>query len=223
MFKYPGILIVGATLLLSHTASAKEFPAQARLFVGVTSVDPTNVNETTEAQGLQKIDKSTQLGVEITYPLMSYLNVGIRYSKRIISLDENPSNEATDYYVKADQDALLLLARVPFAKSDTFRADVFAGVGGTNSTLKIKTASQDGELTSSAGEGWANSPYAAAGISAAVGFKQFFLVIEGGYEYNKVSSFKRSGTASSAIDAMDLSGGYVTIGLMFDGITASSR
>ena len=223
MFKHPVVLLVGAALLLSHTASAKEFPAQARLFVGVTSVNPTNVNETTETQGLQKIDKSTQLGVEITYPVTSYLNLGIRYSKRIISLDENPSNEATDYYVKADQDALLLLARTTFAKSDTFRADVFAGVGGTNSTLKIKTASQDGELTSSAGEGWANSPYAAAGISAAVGYKQFFLVFEGGYEYNKVSSFKRSGTASSAIDTMDLSGAYFTIGLMFDGITTTSR
>lgn len=216
-------LFVGFALLFTTPVFAAEFPVQARLFAGVNFVDPKNVNETTEPQGLQKIDKSNQIGVEITYPVASYLNIGIRYSKRIVSLDENPSNEATDYYVKVDQDALLLMARAPFAKTETFKADVFAGVGGTNSTLKIKTASQDGELTSSAGEGWAQSPYAAAGLSAAVGYKQFFFVMEAGYEYNKVSSFKRSGTVSSAIDTMDLSGGYFTIGFLLDGIPGTTR
>ena len=216
-------VLLGFAFLFTSSAFAAEFPVQARLFAGVNFVDPQNVNETTTAQGLQKIDKSNQFGVEITYPVASYLNVGVRYSKRIISLDENPSTEATDYSVKVDQDALLLVARAPFAKTETFKADVFVGVGGTNSTLKIKTASQDGELTSSAGEGWAQSPYAAAGLSAAVGYKQFFFVIEAGYEYNKVSSFKRSGTVSSSIDTMDLSGGYASVGFLLDGIPGTTR
>lgn len=220
------ILLLGSLALTTFFSSklyAAEFPVQARLFVGVTSVDPKNVNEVTEAQGLQKIDKSTQLGLEITYPVLSHLNVGVRYSKRIVSLDENPSNEATDYIQQVNQDALLLVARAPFVKSDTFLADAFVGVGGTNTTFKVKTASQDGELTASAGDGWAASPYAAAGLSAAVGYKQFFFVVEAGYEYNKASSFKRSGNVDSRIDTLDMSGGYVTIGLLFDGVKGFTK
>lgn len=207
----------------SNTAFAKDFPVQARFFTGITSVDPKNVNETIEAQGLKKIDGVTQLGFEATYPLMNYLNVGIRYTKRLVDKDEEPADPSVEYNAKMEQDSVLLVARVPIMKSDIVRVDGFAGVGGTNTTLGLKTISQDGELTRRESGDWFASPYAAVGGSVAIGYKKVFLVIEGGYETNKVDGFKRSGTVSSNVDTLDLSGSYVTVGLLIDGLTGSTK
>lgn len=224
MLNFRICLLAGLTLsLYSQISFARDIPVQARLTAGMITVSPTNANEGLDAQGLKKLDKITQLGLEITYPVARYLDVGARYTKRLGDTEENPADPNTDYSSKLDQDSIMLMARVPFLKSDVFRVDAFAGVGGSNTTLKIKSASQDGELTSRAADGWFDSPYAAAGISAAIGYKQFYLVFEGGYESNKVSSFKRSGSVNNSIDTLDLSGGYFTVGLMFDGIPGSVK
>ncbi|MDG0817572.1 hypothetical protein [Bdellovibrio svalbardensis] len=207
----------------SNIAYAKEIPVQGRLFAGSTSIDPKNVNETIEAQGLQKIDTAMQLGIEITYPLLKYLDVGLRYTKRNAEKDEQPSNASTDYSAKIEQDAMLLVARVPIVKSDFVRLDVFGGVGGSNTTFTLKSASQNGELTRKEAEGWFATPYTAVGASVAFGYKQFYVVFEGGVETNKVDGFKRSGTVSSSLDTVDLSGSYFTVGLMFDGVPGSIK
>ena len=54
------------------------------------------------------------------------------------------------------------------------------------------------------------------GTSAAVGYKNFYLVVEGGQESNNVDPFKYSGNINSNIQSVDLSGAYVTVALMFD-------
>ncbi|MNT43520.1 hypothetical protein D3C72_1799970 [compost metagenome] len=123
--------------------------------------------------------------------------------------------------MKLDQDAFMLIARVPFVKTDIYRIDAFAGVGGTNTKLNVKTSSQDGEFTKSVGESWYASPYAAAGASVSVGYKFFYVVFEGGIESNKVKDLKSSGTVNSSIDTLDLSGSYFSLGLMFDGVPGS--
>lgn len=216
-----GLLSLASFFIHSSVVFAKDLPVQVRLFAGMVAATPSNANETLEAQGLKKLENTSQLGLEITYPLFKYLDVGARYTKTLADSEENPANASTDYNSKVDQDSVLLIARVPFLKSDIFRLDAFAGVGGSNTTFKIKTAAQSGELTSRASDGWFDSPYAAAGVSAAIGYKQFYLVFEGGYEMNKVSSFKRSGTISNGLDTLDLSGSYFTVGLMFDGVPGS--
>lgn len=200
---------------------AKDIPVQVRLFAGMVAASPSNADETLELQGLDKLKNTSQLGLEITYPLYRYLDVGARYTKILADSEENPSNPVTDYNSKVDQDTVLLIARVPFIKSDLFRLDAFAGVGGSNTTFKMKTAFQNGELKSRAADGWFGSPYAAAGVSAGIGYKKFYFVFEGGYAMNKVSSFKRSGNISNSLDTLDLSGSYFTVGLMFDGVPGS--
>ena len=207
----------------SSLSLARDLPIQARLFAGMTGVSPGNANDGLEALGLKKMENVSKLGLEITYPLLSYLDVGARYTKILGDTEENPANPSTDYSSKLDQDSVMLIARVPFMKSEIFRLDAFAGIGGTNTSFKITSASQNGELTSRGPDGWFGSPYAAAGVSAAIGYKQFYLVFEGGYESNKVSSFKRSGSVSNSIDTLDLSGSYFTVGLMFDGIPGSVK
>ncbi|MNL54974.1 hypothetical protein D3C87_1783510 [compost metagenome] len=112
----------------------------------------------------------------------------------------------------------MFLARVPFYKTDIIKLDAFAGVGGSNTTMTVKTGSMDGEYTRKESGDWVATPIAAAGMSFAIGYKQFYFVVEGGIESNKVDSLKRSGTTSASIDTLDLSGSYFSVGLLFDGV-----
>ncbi|WP_148278753.1 hypothetical protein [Bdellovibrio bacteriovorus] len=217
MMKFP--VVVGLfSLILTATASAVEIPVQARLFAGMTPVAPGPLNDNLVTQNMKKIEGVTQLGVEITYPVMKYLDVGARYAKKLADSEENPADPNTDYTAKLDQDAFLLMARVPFVRTDIYRIDGFAGVGGTNTKVTMKSAAQNGDYSKSVGDNWYASPYAAAGISLALGYKRFYFVFEGGIEHNKIEDLKRSGTVSSSVDSLDLSGSYFTVGLMFDGI-----
>lgn len=212
--------IVACLLLLSVSTSfaANEIPVNARLFVGSTSVSPTDLNTSLESQSMKKVENITQYGVEIVYPAFRYLDVGVRYSHRTLNNDENPANASTEYAAKIDQDTYMFLARFPFLKSDVVRLDAFAGAGGSNTTYSIKSATEDGSLTKKSGAGWFATPYAAAGASVAVGYKWIYFVMEGGFESNKPDSFDRSGTVSSNISNIDLSGSYLTIGILFTGV-----
>lgn len=223
MSKYNPFFLAVCMLMVSNLALAKEFPVQGRFFAGVTSADPTNANETIEGQGIKKIDSVTQYGFEATYPVLKYLDFGFRYTKRAVEKDEQSSSDTTEFNAKIDQDSVLLVGRVPLLKSDFMRIDGFAGIGGSNTTLKLKTAAQDGEFTRRASNDWFASPYTAVGGSVAVGYKRFFFVVEGGYENNKVDNFSRSGSVTGSIETLDLSGPYISVGLMIDGLSASKR
>lgn len=215
--KFP--MVVGlVSLFMSAPAFAAEIPVQARLFAGMTPVSPDSLNDNLVSQGMKKIEGVTQLGVEITYPVMKYLDVGARYAKKLADSEENPADPNTDYTAKLDQDAFLLIARVPIVRTDIYRIDGFAGVGGTNTKVTMKSAAQNGDYTKSVGESWYASPYAAAGVSLALGYKRFYFVFEGGIEHNKIDDLKRSGSVSASVDSLDLSGSYFTVGIMFDGI-----
>lgn len=204
-------------------ALAKDIPVQARLFAGSTSVDPQNLNSELTAQGLKKMNSITQFGVEVSYPALKFFDVGIRYNKRIALQDELVAASSTEYKAEINQDSALLIGRVPFFKSTFVRMDGFAGIGGSNTTLKMKTASQDGELSRKDSSGWFASPYASYGGSVAIGYKQFYLVIEGGVETNKVTNLKRTGTMNGNINTIDFSGSFFTVGLLFDGISATKK
>lgn len=210
------ILLVG--IIFQNVNAADFMMVQGRVFLGGTSVNPQNFNSAIEADGLKKLDKVTNYGAEITFPTFRFLELGARYTRRQFTQEENPVNATTDYAARGTQNSYLLLARIPFAKSSMFRFDVFGGVGGSNTNIKIKTASYDGELSRSAGSNWYATPYVATGASLGLGFKHILLYFEGGYESNKVKNFKTSGTVNPSINNLDLSGSYFLVGLMFDGI-----
>jgi hypothetical protein len=225
MWRYHRISLLICILTIvsaAHLASANNVPVQGRVFIGSTVVDPVNVNAELNAQGLKEVDSMPQFGAEILYPVLKYVDVGLRYTKRNISRDELISVSSTEFESQIDQDSALAVVRVPFFKTDIVRIDVFAGFGGTNTSYKIKTATQDGELTRKDTNAWFASSYSSYGGSVAIGYKQFYFVVEGGIESNEVKGFKSTGTINS-LNTIDLSGSYFTVGLMFDGITASSK
>ena len=202
---------------------AAEFPAQGRLFLGSSLAKPTQINTSLSADGMSEFKSVGQYGLEITYPLKSFLNVGMRYHRTDQVAYENPDSNATNYEAELIQDEVLLLARVPVYKQGLFLVDVFAGIGGTNTTYKVRTATQNGELTKKAPSDWFASPAAAAGVSVGVGYNNIYGFIEAGYEYNKVSSFERTGTVNASVQEVDLSASYITLGILFDGIKATSK
>lgn len=210
-------------ILLCHSqfTSAADRMGQARLFLGSTQVSPSEVNTEMNAQGLKEVDLNNQFGVEITFPFLSHLNWGLRYSKRVIGQDETANASATDYQLDMTQDVMDFVARVAILKTDLVMFDAVAGVGGSNTKYKIKTASQDGELEKK-GSPFA-TPNAFAGVSFGVGTSKFKLVVESGYEMNKVDSFKSSGNINGNVTKADLSGAYINLGLMFDGIPVFNK
>ncbi|XGC81996.1 hypothetical protein ACES2L_05800 [Bdellovibrio bacteriovorus] len=212
------LLTLLSFVLHTNISEAKEIPVQARLFFGNSTVDPQQLNTAVEAQGLKKFESVMQYGVEITYPVIKYLDIGVRYTKHSQTNNEEPDNILTEHSAKIDQDGILLMGRVPLVREGIFRVDAFAGFGGTNTTATIKSATQDGEYTRKEAEGWFSTPYAAYGVSAGVGFKQVYLMFEGGMEVNKVSGFTRAGSVNASMDEVDLSGSYFTIGILLDGI-----
>jgi hypothetical protein len=209
-----------ALFLWISFANAASFPATARLTIGGTTPDFDELNQEMRTQGLKEFNGLPQYGVEITFP-WKFLDVGIAYKKRYSSNDETNADPNTDYQAVLDQDAVLFLARYPFLKSDVFRADLFAGVGGSNTRVKIKTSGQDGEYSAAESSDWFKTPWTSAGVSFGVGYKSWYVVFEGGYESNKVESFKTSGNLNGNIKGLDFSGSYFSIGILFDGIKAT--
>ncbi|MGZ3690475.1 MAG: hypothetical protein ACXVAX_03165 [Pseudobdellovibrio sp.] len=209
-------------LVFSSDAFAGEFPAQGRLFLGSTDVNLSQVNANLKADGMATFSTAGQYGLEITYPWKS-LNLGMRYHRTDQVAYENPETSATNYQAELIQDEILLLARVPLYKEGILMADFFAGVGGTNTTYKLSTSTQSGQLTKTAPSDWVASPVGAAGISVGIGYNNIYGFIEAGYEYNKVSNFQRTGTINSSVQELDLTGHYILLGIMFDGIKATSK
>jgi len=134
---------------------------------------------------------------------------------------ESPDNMLTNYEGEIQQDSVYGVLRIPFVRTPIIRADVVGAVGGANTTFKIKTASQDGQLIKK------SDPFGSVvmnyGGSLAVGFSGVYLVVEAGVETNKMDGFKREGTINNNVDKIDISGPYVTVGLMFDGVTATKK
>lgn len=203
--------------------SANEFKGQARLFLGSSSNTPSDVNTVLTAENLKNVDSIGVYGVELLYPLASILDVGFRYTRHSFYKDELNSNAFTDYSAELSQDSVMGVARMPFFKTAIIRADVFGAFGGSNTTINLKTASQNGEFTRKAEGAWVATPCYSFGASVAVGYKQYYFFVEGGLETNKVDNFTTTGTITSTINTLDLSGTYIHIGLLFDGVPISQK
>lgn len=196
----------------TYAMAASEVKGQGRLFLGSTAIKPDNMNTELAVQGLEQMDLLNQFGVEITTPFFKNIDAGFRYAKRLQSSEENPANNSTDFNAELTGDSFLGVARFSLIKSTFFRADVFGGVGISNTNYKIKTATQDGELSKK------TTPTYAAGGSVGIGYKQFYFMLELGIEGNTAKSFSSQGNINSSVTEIDMSGSTITLALMFDGV-----
>ena len=200
-------------------AEMKSFPAQARLFLGSTTVSPTELNQTMSSQGLPTFGNIGEYGVEITYAALRFLDVGLRYEhKSTLKSGTNVSD-----FGSLSQDVGLLVARIPIIRTSLFKVDVYGGVGGANTSFELTTSGTSGKLTKSATQDTFASPFLSTGASAGVGYKSFYFFVESGLERNLVSGFSKTGTISGTVNTAGLNGAYAMFGILFDGVTARQR
>lgn len=202
-------------VLSAQTAMAADMGlGQGRLFLGSAKSSPSELNTQLTAQGIKNIELNNQYGIEITFPTFQYLNLGLRYTHHVTSQE---GSLIPDYKAEVMQDGLMGVVRVPLVKSDVVHFDIFAAGGVNKTTYTEKSATQDGKLENGA------SPTFATGASVAFGYKKYYLFFEGGFESNKVDNLTSSGNPSANISSLDLSGSYVLLGFMFDGIPVFSK
>ena len=207
--KILSLVLLGIFAALPGWASEKSF--EGRIFAGGVSVKPAPVNDELTANDIKKISTTLMLGLEATGFVTSWANLGLRYIKNQVSRDEDPSDPQTSYKVFTSQDIFMGMARFPLVRSDFLHVDAFGGVGGAQTTFKLETANQIGELS----KGPFSTLVTAYGASAAIGFRKVFLFVEGGFLNDKVDGFKRSGTLNNKIQTVDLSGPYALVGFIF--------
>lgn len=214
MKRFLFFIVIG---LCSISANAAEnIPVTARLFAGAQSIKSDDVDTVMTAQGFDKIDSLLRFGAEATYPVAGFLDAGFRYTRRWVQKADN--DVSTDYLGELTQDGVGLILRVPFLRTKFLRVDAFGEYAGTNTTFSIKSASVNGKYEKKGPESWFGDSSSSYGASVGVGYNNFLFVVEVGYENNIVDGLTASGTTASNISSMDLSGSYVSIGLVFDGV-----
>ncbi len=221
MKKAAFISILAIFLDIRLALAAETFPVTARLYGGTRSMQVTDLNNTLSAQGLGKLSTVLRTGVEATYPVARFLDFGFRYTHLWGKRDD--SNISTGYYGELTQDSVGAILRVPLLKTKIVRADIFSEYGGTNTTFKIKSATVDGKYEKIGPSGWFGNSMSSYGASVSVGYDKYFIAAEAGIESNVVNGLKTSGTTTTPMTSMDLSGSYISFALVFDGVKAEKR
>lgn len=209
-------LLISCTSFAAQSSSSSSAKGASgptlRLLGGASAIKPKDVNESFEAQHLQKVSASLLLGGELGYTLGGF-GAGIRYINNQVSRAEEPSTPFSTYSGSISQDVVLAMAHIPLVKKDYFHLSLTGGYGGAATRVKVKSATQRGEINAKIFD----TPAWMSGAAIAVGHKFFFFEIEGGYMGNKATRFTRSGTISTEIEAVDMSGTYAAINLVFYG------
>jgi len=210
------VVLLGILLFLTvpqFSFAGTEVINQLRFFYGQNQINPSEVNDLADTASLKQFKKVNHFGVEAMRVLIPQLNLGFRLGLK--NYTSNPTDESStnNYYATLNQINYTAVLASPLVKTDRFQMEVVAGFGTSDSSLKIKSATEDGTYTSSK-----SIPTLFGGLSFAYGYKYVFLKIEGGYEYNKADNLSKSGTLTTSIKKLDFSGTYFNVGLLIDGL-----
>jgi hypothetical protein len=210
-------------ILTANTTNAREFPIQARLFLGNTHISSDKFNNEIENANFNKIEKTNHMGAEITFPWRNYFSGGLRFTKRTFGDVDQISASSSENLVNGTQETYLFLGRMLLSRSSFYRLDIVVGIGGSNTLVKFKNDTGESELAKNETNDWYATPYGIYGASFGLGFNKVFLYTEIGVEINKVDGFKKSGTVNLDSNELDLGGRYVLVGIMFDSVGTSSK
>jgi hypothetical protein len=203
-------------LFMAQASLADSLIAKIRVFAASTTANPKELNDDLAAQNMKDLKSLTKHGVDLSHQINSRWDLGLRYERtgqRSLEITPTPGQ---NHQATLIQEAIYGVARVNFTKHDNFRADAFVGAGAASTKLNVVSPSQDGYLFT---DGYKNF-VAKTGASVGVGLTEVFLFLEGGYDFNSVSSgLDRDGNMNGNVGTLDLSGPYVSVGILFEGIT----
>lgn len=189
---------------------------QVRLFVGKHSFDSSTVNTYTEAQNINKLDSSMFAGVELSKPIIGGVSVGLRGQwkwQRQNEKGDPPIAINRPYYIDLKQEQVIAITRIPIVAQAAVRFDVFGGAG-LSSTTKFETRTASGLETYES----VNTFMTMAGGSVSVGYGNMFLTVEAGQEFNNIKELKSTNGVPGSIASFDMTGTFVTAGLLFTGV-----
>lgn len=210
------LLLVLIYTLPSHALDIGGSPAQLRFFVGTQKVSPGEVNDVLKADGVDSYSSISTYGIEGTYQIVPRLNVGVRGEGKWQKVKETaspPANTQNPYYSSLQQSAALLVARVDLVTGAVFRMDAFGAAGTAATSMDIRGPAGDSKYSHAM-----SSIVYEAGASIGVGWGNMYFSVEAGNEWNKINGLTKTGASSSALTAIDLSGGFLTIGVLFNGL-----
>lgn len=207
------VLMLAFVFIYSQSAlSAREFPAQLRLYTGKSLINSTVINDYLATQTLDPMKEVGRVGIELGAMANKHIYLGFKYNLGQKTIDGPTSGESVTLTHGFGQ----IIGRVAFVKADTHYVDFLLGIGGASLAL-LKKGNTDSMLE--------RTDYSSrifnAGFSAGIGYKRFFIFTEVGYEKNYVGPMERTQGTLAPIEGVDLSGPYATVGIMIDGIPVS--
>lgn len=209
------LLVLLSILSLSVSAQAGKEKLLGRFTVGQAQTDADDLDAVMTTHGIEDFKNLNKFGLELTYPVLGSLELGGRFEELSASRPATSGSTSTDGSIK--QQTFQLIARLPFIETSIFRMDIFGGYGASNTIIKVYSPSQTGKFENTSVNRWHNSSLSSYGLSAALGYKGFYLFLEGGYQTNTVSDFEKSGNLSSNLPSLDISGPYASVGVLLDG------
>lgn len=201
---------------LVHAMDINLPPNQIRVWVGTQSVSPGPVNDYLTSQALKTFGNVGTYGIEGTHKFLSRLNFGVRGEGKYQKVKETAAvsaDPANPYYSSIQQVSALLVLRLDLVKSQFLKIDAFGAAGTTSTSMDLRTSLGDSNYSHAM-----TSPVTKVGGSVGLGWSNIYFLVEAGYESNKVGSFTRTGATTSSIDTLDLSGSFVNVGLIFQGL-----
>ncbi len=210
------ISMICVFLMLAQTSFAEAPFVKLRVFSASTNVNPTDLNDEMALNNIKDFKSVTKFGLDLTAELNRFMDVGLRYERTGQRSLEIVPTAGQNFQATLIQESLLGVARTTFLKTDVFRGDAFVGAGAASTKFALASATQDGRLSSN---GY-NSIVGKAGASIGIGLLEVFLFLEGGYDYNVVNGdLEREENMNNHISKLDLSGTYISGGLLFEGVT----
>ena len=200
-----------------HAASSSKDKegVQGRLSYGRLFASPETLNSEMTSLGQTKFGNIDRFQIEITYPVLQSLDLGVRFDKNFAKSSSTTVPSYRDN-TSLDQTGLQLLMRVPLLKKEYIRFDIFGSYGGSNTSIEIKSNNKSVKLEKSGAFNWSGTEYSSYGATLGLGLKGYYLYAEGGVLNSKVDSFEKSGELTTNVNSLDLSGKYVVFGVIFD-------
>lgn len=201
--------------LISFKAQAADIDfkwSELRLFLSNNSYtdDNSSLNNLGTTDNIEKMKSFAGFGLEADAKLNSWFKVGTRF-KGIFNSVYPPGSTAS--YIQLSQYSAGLLGRVPLVDSNTVLVDIFAELGASNNKIEVKTsASGSAEFTKD------SVFFQRVGASVGLGWPSFKIFAEAGQEFHKIESLNKSGSLVNTVNSVDLSGPYISAGLIISGM-----
>ncbi|AZZ35295.1 hypothetical protein CIK05_00240 [Bdellovibrio sp. qaytius] len=161
---------------------------------------------------IEEMKGITGFGLEVDAELNSWFKAGTKVKGVFNGSNKKEAAFPATEYISVQQYSAGLTGRVMLVNKDNIFLDMFGELGLSNNSVELKTSGGTAK--------WEKNShfYQRAGASMGLGGSLLKMYVEGGYENFKMKNPNYEGTIGQNINEIDLSGSYVSVGLVISGI-----